>query len=149
MSRIVFLSLRTNRIAARPFYMRHDAFRMMALKNKDQETIRIMDLFVHDWVEPQSKIAKIGKKRRKFWKNSRDARLYAKMMSTLDLKQLIFESYLTIMACNHAWQNPRFFPQETFDLVRAAFVAFTGANFLGKQAGRPGEWSHVKKDTLR
>ena len=121
--------------------------RTAAHKRRDDNMVRICDLIRDEYIEVQTKVCNKNKKRRGFAKKVRDSQKYRNMMSVQDMKDLVKLSYIDIVACARAIKDPSFF-EGNENWLKAAFVAFAGANFLGKQSGRPGEWGEVKRTDI-
>ena len=98
-------------------------------------------------------LANQGKRERAELRNEKDTEILDKMMPVEDLKKLIRQSYEDVLACEWAL-NPANADDcgelaQGANWLKAAAVSVAGPNFVGKQAGRPGEWNDVKKEDVQ
>ena len=115
---------------------------------RDFEMIGMLQAIQEKHIAPMVCLANQGKRERANKRNVKDSEIFEKMMPVEDLKLLIRQSYEDLLACKYAlvehpddWQGGNW--------IKAAAVCVAGPNFIGKQAGRPGEWDLLTKKDVQ
>ena len=116
---------------------------MQSSDAKDVEMIGMWQSIQQKHIAPLMALTIQGKRERGDQRNLRDTEIYEKMMPVEVLKGHIKQSYEDLLACEYALTHPDEVVKANW--IKAAAVCVAGPNFVGKQAGRGGEWDLVKR----